>query len=234
MRVGSSHAADGMTQNEFLSRLWPFKHELLEWAVNFFTPLFAYFFFPRIIYPVRWIRIPDIILAHIPPLPHRLESLKPLGFGAVEGFPFLLAYRPIQHSVYLLQAAIMDADDETDDVKSAVSAAVIVNKVVSRRNLGFKAASGVFSCKRWLSCSCQSRRALNSRAGFELQGSAREVIELGILARAIGDLIFLLSDTPLHRLLPEHAFERRTGHASGLRLHERSNGSLNHRTASEE
>lgn len=55
MRVGSSHAADGMTQNEFLSRLWPFKHELLEWAVNFFTPLFAYFFFPRIIYPVRWI-----------------------------------------------------------------------------------------------------------------------------------------------------------------------------------
>lgn len=25
-------AADGMTQNEFLSRLWPFKHELLEWA----------------------------------------------------------------------------------------------------------------------------------------------------------------------------------------------------------
>lgn len=36
----------------------------------------------------------------------------------------------------------MDADDETDDVKSAVSAAVIVNKVVSRRNLGFKAASG--------------------------------------------------------------------------------------------
>ncbi|KAK4846840.1 hypothetical protein QYF36_022523 [Acer negundo] len=66
--------------------------------------------------------------------------------------------------------------------------------------------------------------------GFELQGSAGEVIELGILARAIGDLIFLLSDTPLHRLLPEHAFERRTGHASGLRLHERSNGSLNHRT----
>jgi hypothetical protein len=56
----------------------------------------------------------------------------------------LLAYRPIQHSVYLLQAAIMDADDETDDVKSAVSAAVIVNKVVSPggRNLGFKAASG--------------------------------------------------------------------------------------------
>lgn len=38
----------------------------------------------------------------------------------------------------------MDADDETDDVKSAVSAAVIVNKVVSPggRNLGFKAASG--------------------------------------------------------------------------------------------
>lgn len=33
----------------------------------------------------KWIRIPDIILAHIPPLPHRLESLKPLGFGAVEG-----------------------------------------------------------------------------------------------------------------------------------------------------
>ena len=50
MRVGSSHAADG--QNDFLSRLWPFKHESLEWAVNFFfTPLFAYFFFPRIIYP---------------------------------------------------------------------------------------------------------------------------------------------------------------------------------------
>lgn len=39
--------ADGITQNEFLSRLWPFKHELLEWAaVNFFTPLFVYFLFP--------------------------------------------------------------------------------------------------------------------------------------------------------------------------------------------
>lgn len=39
--------ADGMTQNEFLSRLWPFKHELLEWAaVNFLTPLFVYFLFP--------------------------------------------------------------------------------------------------------------------------------------------------------------------------------------------
>lgn len=63
MRVGSSHAfllgADGMTQNDFLSRLWPFKHELLEWAVNFFTPLFVSFFFPRIIYPQNGEMDPD-------------------------------------------------------------------------------------------------------------------------------------------------------------------------------
>jgi hypothetical protein len=51
--------ADGMTQNEFWYRLWPFKHELIQWAVNLFTELFAYFFFPRIIYPQKGEMDPD-------------------------------------------------------------------------------------------------------------------------------------------------------------------------------
>lgn len=33
------------------SRLWPFKHENLDWTSRYFTPLFCYLFFPRVVYP---------------------------------------------------------------------------------------------------------------------------------------------------------------------------------------